>query len=157
MSASSADARILDRGYRPYDGPRLGADGRHPQPHDAHRPAGHGPAPAAPQQDPADAVGRHRLRAGHRLRRHRRARSPTIASATTSCPTYGEYYGFIISALIVFASFVAPEALCPDRRTGMLGLYLASPLTRDTYVLSKVSCRARCCWRSPRSGRRCSC
>ncbi len=26
----------------------------------------------------------------------------------------------------------APEILCTDRRTGMLGLYLASPLTRDT-------------------------
>ena len=46
-------------------------------------------------------------------------------------PSYGQYYGFIVSALIVFAAFVAPEALCPDRRTGLLGLYLASPLTRD--------------------------
>ena len=27
MSASSADARIIDRGYRPYDGPRLGPSG----------------------------------------------------------------------------------------------------------------------------------
>jgi ABC-type Na+ efflux pump permease subunit len=54
-------------------------------------------------------------------------------------PTYGQYYGFIVSALIVFASFVAPEALCPDRRTGMLGMYLAAPLTRTSYVASKIA------------------
>src|SRR5262249_32654689 len=41
--------------------------------------------------------------------------------------------------LIVFASFVAPEALCPDRRTGMLGMYLAAPLTRTSYVASKIA------------------
>src|SRR5262249_58446105 len=54
-------------------------------------------------------------------------------------PTYGQYYGFIVSALIVFASFVAPEALCPDRRTGMLGMYLAAPLTRTSYVASQIA------------------
>ena len=50
------------------------------------------------------------------------------------CPTYGEYYGFITAAILLFVAFVAPEVLCTDRRTGMLGLYLASPLTRDTYL-----------------------
>ncbi len=53
-------------------------------------------------------------------------------------PTYAEYYFFITSAIVVFAAFVAPEVLCTDRRTGMLGLYLASPLTRSTYLLSKA-------------------
>jgi len=53
-------------------------------------------------------------------------------------PTYAEYYFFITSAIVVFAAFVAPEVLCTDRRTGMLGLYLASPLTRYTYLLSKA-------------------
>ncbi len=43
-----------------------------------------------------------------------------------------------MSALIIFAAFVAPEALCPDRRTGLLGLYLASPLSRDSYLVSKI-------------------
>ena len=70
-------------------------------------------------------------------------------------PTYGEYYGFIVSALIVFAAFVAPEALCPDRRTGLLGLYLASPLTRTSYLAVEGGRRARACWPSPRSDRRC--
>lgn len=47
-------------------------------------------------------------------------------------------YGNIVLAIALFAAFVAPEVLCTDRRTGMLGLYLASPLTRPTYLASKA-------------------
>jgi len=138
MSLPSADARIIDRGYRPYDGPRLGATGaiRSLMKHTAQRVMGlRRPLPnkilpmlsAAIAYVPAIVfVGLAALITDDRVRNN-------------FLPTYGEYYGFIVSALIVFASFVAPEALCPDRRTGMLGLYLASPLTRATYVLSKIT------------------
>jgi ABC-2 type transport system permease protein len=137
VSAPASDARIIDRGYRPYDGPRLG---------------------------PAGAVRslvRHTVQRVMGLRRPFQYKVLPLLSAGIAyipaivfvglsavikddrvrqgfLPTYGEYYGFIVSALIVFASFVAPEALCPDRRTGLLGMYLAAPLTRFSYVASKV-------------------
>src|SRR3954466_7274879 len=52
--------------------------------------------------------------------------------------TYGHYYGFVTGAIFLFVTFVAPEALCPDRRWRSLSLYLASPLDRMTYLLAKA-------------------
>lgn len=61
------------------------------------------------------------------------------ADLTGLVPFYSEYYGFVISAIVLFVCFVAPEALCPDRRSRLLSLYLASPLTRTTYLLAKAA------------------
>ena len=136
-----ADARILERGYRRYTGPREG---------------------------PSHAV---RSLIAHTLRRILGLRRPTRSKilpvlaiafaylpaivfvgvislfgrfggrgqARELIPQYSEYYGFIISAIVLFVAFVAPEALCPDRRSRVLSLYLASPLTRMTYLLSKAA------------------
>jgi ABC-2 type transport system permease protein len=132
----SVEARIIDRGYRPYDGPRWG------------------------QRGAVRSLIRHTAQRVMGLRRTFPHKILPILSAAIAyvpaivfiglaafikepafrrnLPTYGQYYGFIVSALVVFACFVAPEALCPDRRTGLFGMYLASPLTRGTYVVAKV-------------------
>jgi ABC-2 type transport system permease protein len=133
-----SDARIVDRGYRPYDGPRRGVPGavRSLAWHSALRALG--------------------------LRRSFWAKLLPLASmgiayvpalvfvgiaallpeqlvdGTGLLPTYAGYYGFITAAIVLFVALVGPEVLCPDRRHRMLGLYLASPLTRDTYLLAKV-------------------
>ena len=50
---------------------------------------------------------------------------------------YGEYFGITGFAMFLFAAAVAPGVITTDRTNGMLALYLASPLTRSTYVLAR--------------------
>ena len=53
-------------------------------------------------------------------------------------PEFSEIPRQSIAAMLLFIGLVAPEALVRDRRDGMLSLYLSTPLTRITYLLSKV-------------------
>jgi ABC-2 type transport system permease protein len=133
----SGDAQILDRGFRHYDGPRTGVRGA------------------------MAAVIKHSVQRALGLRRTIWAKLLPIAAAAIAyvpaivfvgivalvkfdqatpyiLPTYGEYYSFVIAALLLFSALVAPEVLCTDRRSGMLGVYFASPLDRDTYLVAKA-------------------
>lgn len=53
-------------------------------------------------------------------------------------PEFWELPRQSIAAIVLFTGLVAPEALVRDRRDGMVSLYLSTPLTRVTYLLSKV-------------------
>lgn len=53
-------------------------------------------------------------------------------------PTYAEYYAFVAATIYLLAGFLGPELLCSDRRTGLLGVYLSSPLDRPNYLLGKA-------------------
>lgn len=61
-----------------------------------------------------------------------------ITEQIDAIPKYADYFGTISAAILLFVAVVGPEVLCSDRKNGMLGMYLASPLTRETYLLAKV-------------------
>lgn len=139
-------ARILERGYRRYDGPRRGASGaaRSVIRHTVQRCLGlHRPARAKvfpiltlllAYVPTVIYVGITVL--GNRLQRQG---VPGREMVNQFIPTYASNYLQVVLAILLFAAFVAPEVLCPDRRTGMLGLYLSAPLTRSRYLVAKAA------------------
>lgn len=131
------EAQILDRGYRRYEGPRRGIGGA------------------------ISTLTVHSVQRALGLRRSAWAKVLPFGGALIAylpavvfvgvvalipldevgvnfVPSYGDYYGYIITAIMIFVALVAPEVLCTDRRSGMLGVYLASPLDRDTYLAGKA-------------------
>lgn len=137
LSEPAGAARIYEGGYRRYDGARRGA------------------------QHSFASLWRHTIERILGLRRPARTKVLPVLTilishlppavfiglaaflpdqlAEATLPDYADIYGFITLAVTLFVVFVAPEALCPDRRYGVLSLYLASPLRRDTYLLAKAA------------------
>jgi ABC-2 type transport system permease protein len=52
-------------------------------------------------------------------------------------PGHSEYYQIVSIVLILFSAIIAPELLCPDRRDGVISLYLVRPLTPTDYVAGR--------------------
>ncbi len=130
-----SDARILDRGYRAYEGSRSGVAGA------------------------VRSVAWHTVRSILGLGRKGRHKVfpvvvivigfvPAVAFLAIAIllgdfgdevrPEYWEFFNFSVMAALVFTALVAPEAIVRDRRDGMYALYLSTPLTRPTYLLAKV-------------------
>lgn len=51
---------------------------------------------------------------------------------------FGGFWSLTSIAVILFSAFVTPELMIGDRRTGMFGIYMASPLGRGHYVAAKL-------------------
>lgn len=130
------DAQIFDQGYRTYDGPRTGLRGA------------------------LRSLIVHSLRSSLGLGRKARHKIvPVLTMIISYLPAigflafsaivgsdvgadeanyYGYYDGIVWISVVLMVAFVVPQLLCNDRRTGLLGVYLASPLNRPVYLLGKA-------------------
>lgn len=52
-------------------------------------------------------------------------------------PSHEDYYELISILLLLFSAIIAPELLIPDRRSGVINLYLVRPLTAMDYVAAR--------------------
>lgn len=52
--------------------------------------------------------------------------------------SYAGYFGLITIMMVLLSAFVVPEVMGSDRKSGMFGLYMASPLTRWHYLAAKA-------------------
>ena len=52
-------------------------------------------------------------------------------------PSHADYYELVSLVLFLFAAIIGPELLCPDRRDGVIHLYLVRPITPTDYVAAR--------------------
>lgn len=132
------DQVIFDRGYREYEGPRLGTRG----------------ARAAVYRDGVRRI----LGLGRKARRKifpwALITVALIAAAIiigthwvigsiqeslrSGVPTYGGLFDFYSGISLLFIAFSGPLLLIPDRTEGVLSVYFSRPLTVDGYLLAKL-------------------
>ena len=58
-------------------------------------------------------------------------------SGQLDVPGHSDYYQIVSIILVLFSAIIAPELLCPDRRDGVISLYLVRPLTSTDYVAGR--------------------
>ena len=62
-----------------------------------------------------------------------------IFGASDGLLSHEDYYSLISLFLLLFSAIIAPEVLIPDRREGVISLYLVRPLTIVDYVAARWS------------------
>ncbi len=133
--STAESAEIFDRGYRAYDGPRTGV------------------------QSSMRAVFVATVQRALGLRRKFRYKIVPLATIliayvpalvflgiTALLPSeiagqvvaeYAGYFELITVMMLLLTAFVVPEVMGSDRKTGLFGLYMASPLSRWSYLGAK--------------------
>ena len=61
----------------------------------------------------------------------------SITNNLVDVPGHDDYYEVISIVLLIFAAIIAPELLCPDRRNGVISLYLVRPLSITDYLAAR--------------------
>lgn len=59
------------------------------------------------------------------------------AAERINLPSHSDFYGIASIIMLVFAAVVGPELLCPDRRNGVMNLYVVRPLTGSDYIVPR--------------------
>ena len=65
------------------------------------------------------------------------ATTERLIGAPLDIPGHADYYEIVSLILLLFSAVIAPELLCPDRRSGVITLYLVRSLTFTDYVLGR--------------------
>lgn len=129
---------IFDRGYRHYDGPRLGPGGsrRAVFKDGVRRILGLG-RKARYKLFPWSLIAIAVIAAAIFIGLHW-AIGDLAESIGEGIPTYGGLFDFYSAISLLFIAFAGPLLLIPDRTKGVLSVYFSRPLTVDGYLGAKV-------------------
>lgn len=132
------DQVIYDRGYRIYEGPRLGPRGarRAVFKDGVRRVLGLG-RKARQKIFPWTLIAIAIIGAAIFIGIHW-AIGNIEESLREGAPTYGGLFDFYSGISLLFIALAGPQLLIPDRTTGVLSVYFSRPLTVDGYLSSKV-------------------
>jgi ABC-2 type transport system permease protein len=132
------DQVLYDRGYRTYDGPRLGPRGarRAVFKDGVRRVLGLG-RKARQKIFPWSLIVIALIAAAVFIGIHW-AIGNIEESLRQQIPTYGGLFDFYSGISLLFIALAGPQLLIPDRTKGVLSVYFSRPLTVDGYLASKV-------------------